>query len=128
MHPSIDNAEQAPTGCGAVAPKVWAAGGGINAEIAVSDTIANVAPVFGSVALLGEAGKIAAVSTYRFKSIAATTAGIAAELRGKSGEVVNLMVATKGAGGGDSDSYTCSSKAVTIGADGTAAVTIPSAV
>lgn len=123
MYPSVETATQAPTDCGAVAPKAWAVGGGINAEMSVSDTIANVAPVFGSVALLGEAGKITAISTYRFKLIDVTAAGIEATLRGKPGEIVTLMVATKSASG---NSYSCSGKPITIGLDGTASAMIPS--
>ena len=41
-------------------------------------------------------------------------------LRGKASEVVNLLVATKKTGAG----YSCSTKAVPIGSDGTAVVTI----
>ena len=121
MHPSIYSAEQAPTGCGSVVPKAWASDGGVNAEMALSDTIINVAPVFGDVALLGEAGKIAAVSTYRFRSVSGTAAGITADLRGKGGEAVTLLVATRSGSG-----FACSAKTVAIGADGTATAKIAS--
>jgi hypothetical protein len=80
------------------------------------DTIVNVAPLFGRVALLGEAGKITSVSTYRFASVVGNTAGITASLRGKVGEVISLLFATAGGGGG----LTCVAKAVTIGPGGTA--------
>ena len=97
------------------------ADGGVNAEMALSDTIVNVAPVFGDVALLGEAGKIVAVSTYRFRSVSGTTAGITADLRGKGGEAVTLLVATRSGSG-----FACSAKMVAIGADGTATAKIAS--
>ena len=85
----------------------------------LSDDIVNIAPLFGSKALLGEASKIAAVSSYRFSSVSGDATGIVAHLRGRSGEVVTLMVATK-----NGASFACSTKTVTIGADGTAIATL----
>lgn len=69
-------------------------------------------------ALLGEAGKVTAVSAYRFSSVTPTSTataaggdGITVGLRGKPGEVVELMFAVGGH---------CVAKPTTIGADGTA--------
>jgi hypothetical protein len=103
----------------------------------ISDTIVNVAPAFGDVALLGEAGKIAAVSTYRFASIAPGPSGkgVVAELRGKPGEVVPLMFAgSAAAAAADSSSsggevavaaLKCTVVPTTIGLDGTAVAHFP---
>jgi len=121
MYPSIDTAEQAapPTTCGAVSPKAWEGGDVVNVAMPISDTIVNVAPAFGGVALLGEAGKIAAVSTYRFASImpGPSGKGVAAELRGKPGEVVPLMFAS---GSAAAPALKCTVVPTTIGPDGTA--------
>ena len=60
-------------------------------------TLVNVAPVLaGSKALLGEANKVAAVSTFRFSSVAASADGgtLVVGLRGKPGEVVHLLFAS----------------------------------
>jgi hypothetical protein len=89
----------------------------------------NVAPVFacggaaGAIALLGERGKAAAVSTFRFSSVAGTCgagelAALAADVRGAPGEVTALLYATRAAGGG----WVSGEVQVTMGADGTAAV------
>lgn len=100
------------------------------------DNLVNVAPVFGgTTALLGEAGKITAVSSYRFSSVVPGSGGVAVGLRGKSGEVVTLLVAVKSGRGTEASplllrqsvgavAYTCSARVVTIGADGTAAITL----
>ena len=77
----------------------------------------NVAPLFSSgTALLGEAGKVTAVSTYRFASVSATSATI----RGKAGEVVELLFAKKSGA-----AYTCSSLSVKMPGSGTAVVKFP---
>ena len=78
-----------------------------------------LAPVLGGVALLGEAGKVAAVSTYRFASVAAASGGgVAISLRGAPSEVVTLLFA-------DAASLACASLDVTIGDDGTATAQYP---
>ncbi len=131
MYPSIDTAEQATpsTACGAVSPKAWEGGDVVNVAMPISDTIVNVAPAFGGVALLGEAGKIAAVSTYRFASImpGPSGKGVTAELRGKPGEVVPLMfalgpAATAAESNGEDvvAALKCTVVPTTIGQDGTA--------
>jgi hypothetical protein len=87
------------------------AGGGDGAALAY------IVPVWpGGVALLGEGGKVAAVSTFRFASVAAKGAGVEVAVRGAPGEVVALMFARAGA---------CEDARATVGADGTASVAFP---
>ena len=83
-------------------------------------TIVNVAPVFaGGVALLGEATKVVAVSTFRVASIESTGAGqVAVALRGAPGEAVELLFAS----GAEPQCVSC---AITIAADGTATAKFP---
>jgi hypothetical protein len=61
--------------------------------------ILNIAPLIGGQhALLGEQGKITAVSTYRFSSVGAAEApagGIVVTLRGKPAEAIVLLFATR---------------------------------
>ena len=104
-------------GCGAVAPTLWTG----KTTMDLSDDIVNIAPLFGSKTLLGEASEITAVSSYRFSSVSgdAATGIVTAHLRGRSSEVVTLMVATK-----NGASFACSTKAMIIGADGTAIATL----
>merc|ERR1712232_95384 len=75
----------------------------------------NIAPVFNGVALLGELGKVTAVSTHRFKSVVAAGGQMAVSLRGKAGEDVSLIFALVQASG-----VTCVGLDSTICADGTA--------
>ena len=108
----------------------------------------NIAPVIGGVALLGEAGKVAAVSTYRFASIAAAAttgaggqrqgaaattgsanghgvgvvAGLEVTVRGVPGESVQVLFATAAAAGSGFEVHT---KAVAVGPAGTVTVTLP---
>ena len=92
----------------------------------------HVAPTFGAraFALLGEAGKVAAISTYRFASVelAADGSSLEVALRGKPGEEVTLLFAVAGmapghdGGGATTSSYTCHAVNTTIGSDGTGAV------
>ena len=86
-----------------------------------TDVLLNIAPLIGGQhALLGEAGKISAVSTYRFASVSSASAGgIVANLRGKPGEKVTLLFATRT---GTSGPFTCKNQPVAIGTDGTAKV------
>jgi hypothetical protein len=87
------------------------AGGGDGAALAY------VVPALpGGVALLGEAGKVAAVSTFRFSSVVAQGAGVEVALRGAPGEVVTLLFARSGA---------CVDVNVSVGGDGTARVSFP---
>ena len=83
--------------------------------------IVNVAPVFGGkLALLGKAGKITAVSTFRFAAVVPDSAGgLTVSLRGKPGELVSLLVATASTADG---TFTCAVKPATIGPAGTASV------
>ena len=84
-----------------------------------NQTQANVAPVFGGIALLGEAGKVTAVSTYRFASVTvgSSSSKLTVGLRGKAGESVLLLFAVQSA----SSDYTCVSKTAIVGPDGTGA-------
>jgi hypothetical protein len=84
----------------------------------------NVAPVFsGGVALLGEAGKVTAVSEYRFAYVHRNDGKLQAGLRGKPGEVVTLLFA-KQASASDGR-FICVAKPTMIGADGTATAVGP---
>lgn len=79
----------------------------------------NVAPVHGDVALLGEAGKVTAVSVFRFASVSPAANGLELHLRGVPGETVPLLFAKRKSGGND---FGCVQQVTTIGADGTAVV------
>ena len=81
----------------------------------------NIAPAFSAgsasqLALLGEAGKVTAVSTYRFAAEEPSASGLTAHLRGKAGEVIKLLFAKDGK---------CVAQTAFIGADGTGVATIP---
>ena len=89
--------------------------------------LANFAPLHGDTALLGEAGKVTAVSVFRFASVDdAAGGGLHVKLRGAPKEVVSILFAKKQAGGdargGRGGGFVCVAKKVTIGADGTAEV------
>ena len=126
-------AQSAASGCANVAPTSWV--GELNVTVPNGDGAAllNIAPVFGkrALALLGEVGKIAAVSTYRFSSVALAADGnsLQVALRGKPGETVSLLFAvlSMGGGGGDTEGasfggYKCHALNATIGASGVGAV------
>ena len=76
----------------------------------------NAAPVVGGLALLGEAGKVAALSTRRFADVSFDD-GILAQLRGSPGEFVSVQFAS-----GYPDALICAVVNATIGGDGTAEV------
>ena len=113
-------------------------GGAFNTSLGVDGgALVNVAPVYGGrYALLGEASKVTAVSTYRFTSVALSNdtpqAGVslAVGMRGKPGERVVVLFAVaateSGAGvrggSGAGPSYACKSVSSTIGTDGTATI------
>jgi hypothetical protein len=78
----------------------------------------NVAPLVGGLAVLGEEGKVAAVSSYRFASIAAAGGAATVALRGAPGEDVTLLWAA-------APSLAIQRKAVVLGGDGTITVTLP---
>jgi hypothetical protein len=92
----------------------------------------NLAPVFGAcgratgaVALLGERGKAAAVSSYRFSSVAAACGAsdattLAVDVNGAPGEVATLLFATRAASG----AWVNGEALATMGVDGTASVLI----
>ena len=86
-----------------------------NGNVDVSAFVGSVVDV----ALLDEAGKIIAVSAYRFASVSAKQGGggLTVELRGKPEEVVELL---SSAAAGDA----IKQQNATIGADGTASVTL----
>ena len=117
-----DFATQRTAGCSAVNVSAWTGQVKVAPVLDDSDTILNIAPLMGGEhALLGEAGKIAAVSTYRFASVKdGATGGIDVALRGKPGEKVTLLFATRVGEGGP---FVCKSRQGVVGSDGTAAVT-----
>jgi hypothetical protein len=79
----------------------------------------NIAPLVNGLAFLGEEGKVAAVSSHRFASIAAAAGGSAAvALRGAPGEAVTLLWAAAPA-------LVIERKTVVLGEDGRAEVTVP---
>ena len=86
----------------------------------LSPTQVNVAPLLNGLALLGEAGKVTAVSSYRFASISVdnSTSGLSVDLRGGPGELVTLLWA-------QNPSLIIQTKSVTLGGDGFATVTVP---
>ena len=131
-----DFMKQRTAGCAAVHVVEWSSTGNNTVALTMDggDAILNVAPLIGGQhALLGEQGKVAAISTYRFSSVAAGAGGdgIVVRLRGKPAEVVTLLFATRQSvsstsrdGGGGP--FACTSVAATIKADGTASVAFPS--
>ena len=81
----------------------------------------HASPVLGGIALLGEANKVAAVSSFRFASItpaASGSTGLTASLRGAPKETVTLLY-SEGISGG-----TIKTKTTTLGADGTGTVVL----
>jgi hypothetical protein len=79
----------------------------------------NFAPLLNGLAFLGEAGKVAAVSSHRFTSIAAVGgAGFSVQLRGAPGESVTLLWAAEPA-------LAIQSKEVRLGPEGTASAAVP---
>lgn len=86
---------------------------------------ANVAPAFklasgDCVALLGEAGKVTAVSAYRFAKVSMVGQTLHTILRGQDKEKVPLLFAKSVGCHGD---WKVSSVTATIGADGTGTAT-----
>jgi hypothetical protein len=81
----------------------------------------NIAPVIGGVALLGEKGKAAAVSTYRFVSVltSVNATGLQVTLRGAVGENVTLIYATAASG------LKIERKLATVGAGGGVSLNLP---
>ena len=77
-----------------------------------------VAPLVDGLALLGEEGKVAAVSSYRFASIVAGGGSAAVGLRGAPGEAVTLLWAA-------APSLVIQRMTVSLGPDGTAQVSVP---
>lgn len=79
----------------------------------------NLAPVLGSTALLGEVGKAAAVSSFRFAAVSLRDGGqVAVEMRGAPGETVQLLYA-------QAPAFDTATQNVTIGRAGTATATLP---
>ena len=97
--------------CSLAAPAPWA--GAANFTVAPEGSQYNIAPVIGGVALLGEAGKVTAVSTHRFASAIPAPGGDGLDLalRGKPGEHITLLYS--------SDRGPCKSQAATVGPKGT---------
>lgn len=80
----------------------------------------NVAPCFcgGTIALLGEAGKAAAVSSFRFAAVVPVCPALSVDLRGAPGESVQLLWA-------QAPTWAAQAATATVGADGTARVKLP---
>jgi hypothetical protein len=110
--------------CHAVTISTWEGKANMSLPLGDGATQVNIAPLVNGAALLGEAGKVTAVSAYRFSSVMPTRTtttsiggagggggGITVGLRGKPGEIVELMFAVDGQ---------CVAKPTTIGSDGTA--------
>eukprot|EP01052_Picozoa_sp_SAG31_P033108 SAG31_NODE_3702_length_3974_cov_13.982452_2_plen_254_part_00 len=91
-------------------------------SVPMRDTIVNVAPVFGHKALLGEAGKITAVSTYRFVAVVPKDDGISTTIRGKPGENVTLLFAIRSQQGLVYTEFSCMAKPVIVDQSGQATV------
>ena len=86
--------------------------------------LVNVAPLLTSgVALLGELGKAAAVSTYRFTSVGVRGGAVEVEVRGKPGEVVNLLFVVDEQQAALAK-LRCVERRLTVGANGTAATSV----
>ena len=81
--------------------------------------LVGIAPVMSGVALLGEAGKAAAVSTHRFGAVSQTSGGIQVQLRGAAGEAVALLYALETSG------FKIVTRTVVIGSRGVAVATLP---
>ena len=115
-------AQGAAAGCANARVAAWAGARDVAVPNGDGAALVYVAPVFGGagLALLGELGKVAAVSTYRFASVALAADGGALEvaLRGAPGETVALAFAAR-----DGDEYACRAVNATVGDDGTASVT-----
>lgn len=128
------------SGCSAhVSVEAWSGAATVTLPAASSSTgftQLNVAPYFSvpgettragaAIALLGELGKLSAVSTYRFSWVrlaAAPSHALEVGLRGKPGEKVTLLFASSDGGAGrepssGSDAFGCTAMVATIGMDG----------
>eukprot|EP01048_Picozoa_sp_COSAG05_P011567 COSAG05_NODE_1099_length_5888_cov_9.758335_1_plen_296_part_00 len=96
-------------------------GAGLPLSLSEHPTRVHISPVVNTsgLALLGEAGKVAMISTYRFASITVTEAGaLRLALRGAPGEVVSLLVARRKLG------FRVERIPLTIGAAGTHNLTL----
>ena len=75
----------------------------------------------GGVALLGEMGKLTAVSFYRFPLVERGAKGITVTVQGKPGEMVQLVVAHVVASSGH---VTCSTHDVSVAGSGRATLVV----
>jgi hypothetical protein len=128
--PAHATTASATDACAGVVASPWSAAG-VTMKLAKntdSTSHVNVAPVFtGGVALLGEAGKVTAVSEYRFEYVHSQEGKLQVGLRGKPGEVVTLLFAKQASASASSPAggFTCVAKPTVIGADGTATAAGP---
>lgn len=100
---------------GTAAAVPWLSGSTIPIRFEHSPQQTNIAPVLPNGAvLLGEAGKVTAVSSYRVVEIAAE--GSTVTLQGEPGESIQLMLAHASSG------FAVTQRTVTIGAGGTSVV------
>ena len=100
---------------GMAAAVPWASGATIPINFEHDPQQTNIAPVLPNGAvLLGEAGKVTAISTYRFLGVAAD--GATVTLQGQPGERIQLLLAHA------ADRFAVTRRTAVIGADGTALV------
>jgi hypothetical protein len=117
--------QRSENACAAVTLSAWA--GSYNVSVEPQGSLAHLAPVMGgggggsggAVALLGEAGKVCPVSTYRFASVTPSAKQVQVTMRGKPAELVQLLYATK-----SGREWACKASTATIGSDGSVTVTL----
>lgn len=112
---------QERSGCEGVNIQTWHGSANVSLTMDDDDGLLNIAPVLTDLhTLLGEAGKVTAISTYRFSSISTKNSVITVNLRGLPTEVVTLLFASRTM---PSASFSCKTFTATIGSNGTARVT-----
>ena len=100
----------------------WAEDTGVEMALSESPQLAYISPVQEcGIALLGEEGKVAPISVYRFSAIDSSAAGLHVSLRGAAGEEIALLYVRLSAG------LAVRRMTVVIEASGTASATIPTA-
>jgi hypothetical protein len=135
--PEFVKQENGAFGCDGVNPSLWNGTATLQFPPVNKDGVSHLvlAPLWGNaasgggrVALLGEAGKVAAVSTYRFERAAPAPAGGGVELslRGGPGEIVPLLFAVEN--GEATESFGCVAVNASLGSDGTASISFPATI
>ena len=83
------------------------------------EALTNVAPVFANgLALLGEVGKVTAMSTHRFESVSVSATALTVQLRGSPGERVVVAYCAK------ADGFVIRQKGTAVGVDGSAVLVL----